>query len=277
MRILFIGGDARMRYAAQLLSEKHETAWLGEEAACEKPFGAVMLPLPLTRDGKTVFAPTEQDPITFERAFDAIARLADEQTLVLAGGENAALSAFCGEKGLSCANYFADETLTLQNAALTAEAALCLLSQSGGNALLGSNAVIAGSGRIAFFLAERLRACGASVTLAARNKDKRALAALNGYKTVPLEELPDILPQTDFTANTIPAPLFDETLFSRMRENSVYQELATLPQQPQKALAERYGIKYIFAGGLPGKYYPKTAGELIAQTAEEMLREFNCG
>lgn len=272
MKILFIGGDARMRYAAAELSRRHTAVFLEKAAAVEPPFDVIILPLPLTRDGRTVFS-SGANAVPFERIFGVIAELADEQTLVLAGGENAALSAFCAGKGSRFVNYFADETLTLKNAALTAEAALCLLSLNGENALLGSRAVIAGSGRIALFLAERLRACGAAVTIAARNKDKRALAALNSFNAVPIDGLADILPSADFTANTIPAPLFDDALFSKMRAGAVYEELASLPETPQREFAERYGIRYIFAGGLPGKYYPRTAGEYIARTAGELIRE----
>ena len=271
MRIMFIGGDARMRYAAEKLSETHEIAMLSGEERPEGVFDAIVLPLPLTKDGKTVFAPLEQSPLTFDTLFETLREFADEHTLVLAGGEAPALTELCEKLGCRPINYFARETLTLQNAALTAEAALCLLSQSGDGALLGSSVLVAGSGRIAFFLAERLRACGASVTFAARNKDKREQARLGGFEAISLDELPDALARFDYIANTIPAPLFDEAMFAKMRKTAVYQELASLPEQPQKAFAERFGIKYIYAGGLPGKYSPKAAGGFIAQAAEEIL------
>ena len=150
---------------------------------------------------------------------------------------------------------------------------MCLLSQSSDGALLGSAVLVAGSGRIAFFLADRLRACGSTVTFAARNPDKRELARLNGYAAISLDELAGVLPEFDFIANTIPAPIFDEAMFSKMKENAVYEELATLPEQPRRAFAERFGVKYIYAGGLPGKYSPKAAGGFIAQTLGEILEE----
>lgn len=272
MRILFVGGDARMGYAAKKLAEKHEISRLGgaDIPVPEGLFDAIILPLPLTKDGKTVFAPTEQTPLTFDTLVETIKGFADEHTFVLAGGEHSALTELCAKLGCKFVNYFARETLTLQNAALTAEAALCLLSQSGDGALLGSKVLVTGSGRIAFFLAERLRACGAEVTFAARNKDKLALARLNGFAAISLEELSDALSRFDYIANTIPAPLFDEALFSKMRGHAVYQELATLPEQPQRSFAERFDVKYIYAGGLPGKYFPKAAGEFIAQAFEEI-------
>ncbi|MDE6733593.1 MAG: hypothetical protein K2J77_12070 [Oscillospiraceae bacterium] len=265
MRILFAGGDARTEYAAKRLSRTHEIVKPGE---IRGRLDAVVLPLPLSKDGETVFG----SDLTFEALFEEIGKFADEHTLVLAGGEASALSELCERRGFTLINYFALEALTLKNAALTAEAALCLLSQSTDGALLGSETLVAGSGRIAMFLAERLRACQSKVTLAARDPAKRELFKLRGFiNAVPLDELPGVLPCFDFIANTIPAPIFGEEMFAKMREGAVYIELATLPAEPLRTFAERSGIKYIFAGGLPGKCSPKAAGEAIAETVEEIL------
>lgn len=269
MRILLAGGDARTEYAAKRLSELHELVKLGEEI--NGRLDAVVLPLPLTKDGETIFAST----LTFEALFAEVGEAVDEHTLVLAGGEASALSELCERRGLTLINYFALETLTLRNAALTAEAALCLLSQSTDGALLGSEALIAGSGRIAAFLAERLRACQCKVTLAARDPAKRELLKLRGFNAVSLDELTGVLPRFEYIANTIPAPLFGEEMFSKMREGAVYLELATLPEEPRRTLAERSGIKYIFAGGLPGKCSPKAAGEAIAEALNYTIYEIN--
>lgn len=269
MRILFVGGDSRMEYAAKRLSELHEILTLGE---AREGLDALVLPLPLTKDGKTV---CESD-LTFEALFEEVSEAsetADEHTLVLAGGEAAALSQLCRRRGFKLINYFALETLTLKNAVLTAEAALCLLSQSTDGALLGSDVLVLGSGRIAVFLAERLRACQSKVTFAARDPAKRELFKLRGFNAVSLNELPDALPRFDYIANTIPAPIFGEELFSAMKSGAVFMELATLPEQ--RAAAERFGIKYIFAGGLPGKCSPKAAGEFIAEAVEEILAKHN--
>ncbi len=267
MRILFIGGDTRMEYAARELEKLHEISRFGDE--CTGAFDVVVLPTPLTRDGKTIEIPNGS-PMTFEELCETIGGLADEHTLVLAGGECSALTKICGGLGCRFVNYFARETLTLQNAALTAETAMCLLSQSTDGALLGSRVLVTGSGRIAVFLAERLRACGAYVAFAARSADKRTLFGLNGYETIPLEELSARVGGFDFVANTIPAPLFGEAEFSAMRNGAVFMELATLPSQ--KAEAERFDINYIFAGGLPGKYSPKAAGGFIAAAVAEEIK-----
>ena len=274
MKILFIGGDKRMEYTAEKLSENHDISRFGGKfSASGGAFDVIILPLPLSKDGKTIFAPNEHSPLTFDELFQAIGGFADEHTIVLAGGENPALSEFCRDINCECVNYFACETLTLRNASLTAESALCLLSQSTDGALLGSETLITGSGRIAGFLAERLRVCGSEVTIAARNSAKREQFILNGYSAIPIEELSNVISKFDYIVNTIPAPIFDENMFSKIRLDAVYQELASLPEQPGKVLAEHCGIRYIYAGGLPGKYSPKAAGEFIADTIEEIIRK----
>lgn len=266
MRILFIGGDKRMRYAAQSLSKEHETAAFGFDKNARGVFDAIVLPLPLTKDGATLFSPNEADPPTFDKLFDIIRDFADERTIILAGGEHSALTELCRRLGCRFVNYFANEKLTLQNAALTAEAAVSLLVESSEGALLGSEVLITGSGRIAVFLAERLRAFGASVTLAARSSEKRELLRLGGYSAAPIEGL--CVSKFDYIVNTIPALVFGEDAFSQMG-NAVYTELATLPRSPYEDFANKYNIRYIYAGGLPGKYSPKAAGEFIALTVRE--------
>lgn len=272
MRILFVGGDKRMEYAALKLSKRFGVSFYGEELS--EVYQAVVLPLPLTKDSATVFSPNFENPLTFEELFDEINKYTDEHTTVFAGGGCYKLTELCEKLGLKLVNYFDDEPLTLQNAALTAEAAMCMLSQSGDGALLNSQTLILGSGRIAVFLAERLRACQSNVTIAARNAAKRERLRLNGFDTIPLEYIPNVIQTFDYVSNTIPAPLFDEKLFSKMKSGSVYQELATMPSEFKKTMtssAPHCGVKYINAGGLPGKYFPKAAGEFIAADLKTQL------
>ncbi len=267
MRILFIGGDSRMEYAARRLAETHKVSRLGDE--CKGAFDAIVLPLPLTRDEKTIAIPNSS-PMTFDKLGEIIGELADEHTLVLAGGKSNVLNKICENIGCELVNYFARETLTLQNAALTAEAALCLLSQSGDGALLNSDSLILGSGRIAVFLGKRLQTCGAHVTFAARSPEKRTLLKLFGYEAITLDDVHKQLYKFDYVVNTIPVQIFGEEMFYSMKKQAVYMELASLPEQ--KAIFEHYGINYIFAGGLPGRYSPKAAGEFIAEAVEEEIK-----
>ncbi len=253
MKILFLGGDARMSHAAAVLSRSHEVFFSGES------FPVIVLPVPLTKNGTDIFSPTETIPI------ETVARFAEPSALILAGGECERLTSLCAGRSLRLVNYFSSETLTLRNAALTAECAVSLLAQSTDGSLLGSRVLITGYGRISRELARRLKAFGADCAVAARRREARAEARLHGFEAFSTEEIPAHISGFDFIANTVPAPLFTERDFSAMRENCVFMELASLPNTPPPAPR----VRYIHASGLPGRYSPKTAGEYIA---EELLR-----
>ncbi len=270
MRILVIGGDRRMDYAAEKLSELYETKRLGSDSdpGVSGSFGALVLPLPLSKNGSHVFAPFLREPVGFE----VIGEFADENAMIFAGGTSPELAELCVGKGYRLENYFASETLTLKNAALTAEAACAMLSQSTDGALLNSSALITGYGRIARFLAKRLCANGCKVTVAARRAEQRENAVLDGFSAVPVEEMTGTLCDYDFVVNTVPFALFSEKEFRSMRGECVFMELATLPEQPTRSIAESCGIKYVYASGLPGKCSPKAAGIYIA---EEILKTLN--
>ncbi len=181
------------------------------------------------------------------------------------------LTEMCAENGYIFVNYFAEEALILKNAALTAEAASALLSQSTDGALLGSRSLITGYGRIGRMLAYRLAANGSSVTIAARRAEQRTAAELDGFSSVNISDIGDALGNIDFIANTVPCALFNAEHFSAMKSSAVFIELATLPEQSSKPLAESHGIQYIYAPGLPGKHSPIAAGEAIAETIADKL------
>ena len=268
MKVLVIGGDTRMDYAADKLSELYETQRLSDNCSeLSGCFDVLVLPLPLTKNGTDIFAPKSGEPI----AFEIIEKFAKENALILAGGDSPLLLRICAEKGFSPENYFSRETLTLKNAVLTAEAACAMLSQSTNGALLYSSALITGYGRISRALAVRLKANGCSVTVAARRREQRTAAELDGFEAVSPEDMPKTLCNFNYIANTVPYPLFSEKDFSEMQKECVFMELASLPEQPTRSLAEKHGINYIYASGLPGKCSPQKAGEFIAEEIINIL------
>lgn len=261
MKILVIGGDKRMDYAAERLSEVCETVRFGaEDAVVDERFDVIVLPLPLTKNGTEIFAPLLEKPLGFE----VVGEFAEKNALVFAGGDSPRLSEFCVENGFRLENYFEHEALTLRNAALTAEAACAMLSQSTDDALMNSRALITGYGRIAKFLAARLKANDCRVTIAARRAEQREEAVAAGYSAVSVEKMSNALSEFDFIANTVPSALFSEDDFRAVRAECVFIELATLPEQPTRSFAESCGIKYIYASGLPGKCSPRAAGRCMA-------------
>lgn len=259
MKIKFLGGDERMRYAADALSAYYDIALPKDQA------DVLVLPLPLTKNGKDLFAPNSPKPVPIEE----VAFHAGEKAIILAGGECDLLTSLCKERSLKLVNYFQSETLTLKNAALTAENACMLLMESTNGALLGANVLITGFGRIAKELSRRLSSFGCRCTIAARRREVRCEAELCGFKAVPADT-PDCT-AFDFVINTVPAALFSEETFAAMPKSCVFLELATLPELLTRPLAEKNGIRCIYGSGLPGKYSPKAAGEFIAEEIQRLL------
>lgn len=261
---LFLGGDRRIIYAAELISRSGTVRAVGLPGDFPPPEGRcsrVVLPLPFSRDGENLNAPLSE--ITMPLGI--IKDYAESGGTVYSGGTSPQLEQLCSENGLRLVNYFAGEELTLKNALLTAEGAISLLISESDGALFNSSAVITGYGRIAYYLARLLREFRCRVTIAARNPVQRERAILDGFCALPASLAGLAAESADFVINTVPAELIGADCFGRMRNTALYMELASKPAQPEKALVEAAGIKYIPAAGLPGKFSPRTAGEAIAQ------------
>lgn len=271
MKILFIGGDKRMNYAADSMSAAFDVSRLGmgDFPEPEGRFDVIVLPLPLTKNGREIYAPLSEKTLDLS----IISQFAKENAIVFAGGEFPDTFKCCDKNGYTFVNYFSEEALTLKNAALTAEAACAILSQSTDGALLGSAALITGYGRISRYLARQLAAHGASVIIAARRAEQRTQAELDGFAAVHTDNIGSVIKDVDFIANTVPSALFTAEHFAKVKAGAVFAELATLPDQPSKPLAEGFKIRYVFASGLPGKYSPRAAGEAIADTIRNICNK----
>lgn len=158
-------------------------------------------------------------------------------------------------------DYARDETLALENAELTAEAALPPLLARLPCPLRGSRILILGFGRIGKRLAWKLHTLGAAVTVAARRPEALALARILGLQAEPLGPQLQGLAVYDAVVNTVPAPVICDAQLSAIRPDAALLELASLPGGFCPPAAERAG--YLAARGLPGVYAPEAAAAVI--------------
>lgn len=269
--ILFIGGDKRIIYAAGLISQSARTFALGLGGDFPGPDGkysGIVLPLPFSRDGTIINAPSSDKPLPLE----IIAEYAQPGAFVMSGGTSEKLESICAANRLKLCNYFASEELTLKNALLTAEGAVSLLISGSDTALCDSSAVITGYGRIARYLARLLREFRCRITVTARNPVQRQAALLDGFCALPAELTGLAASNADLIINTAPAQLLTESDFEKLRRGAVYLELATRAGRPEQSWAVPAGVNYINGAGLPGKFSAKTAGEAIANSVLAVMR-----
>lgn len=176
--------------------------------------------------------------------------------------------------GIRVCDLLCDPLYAAMNAALTAEAALALLIENSDGALFGSRALICGWGRIAKGLAFRLRALGSSVTVAARSGRSRAECAAFGLDSIDFEELEGRIGAFPYLINTVPARVLSDELLCLIDENALLLELASPPGGFDRNLAQNISLHTLAAPGLPGKFSPRAAAELMKKT---ICQEIECG
>ena len=228
MKIAVIAGDARQSYLSALLqADGHEVCAYrsGERAEL------YLFPLP-----------TGEHPVLNE----------------LPAGSTALVAGFCGQHpGLKLLDYY-DESVRLENAAVTAEGALLLAMQNSPGTLYGSRVLVAGFGRIGKRLCALLRGFQADIFVYARSPEARTLATLEGFHALSSPDNPN---RFDFVFNTVPAPVFSET------PAALCVELASAPG----GFAD--GDAVIHGGGLPGKTAPLAAAEIIRRSVLRIFQK----
>ncbi len=194
--------------------------------------------------------------------------------LALGGRVSARAQAAADEAGVELIDYFARPELTTLNAIPTAEGCLSLLMQKRRRTLWDSAILVVGYGRVGQALAQRLAALGARVTAAARSAGQRALALSHGCAdAADTAELERIAPGFGTVVNTAPAPLLTARVLAALPAGSLIVDLASRPGGTDFAAAKAMGHTAIHALSLPAVYAPESAGEYIARTVLEILRE----
>ena len=200
-------------------------------------------------------------------------RAARPGALALGGMLSEEAKAIAAEAGVELVDYFAREELILCNAIPTAEGCIGILMAERTRTLWNSAILLAGFGPVGQALGVRLAALGAQVTVAARRPAQRALAESFSLRAVDLARLEQAAPAFDTVVNTIPAQVLTAPVLARLRPGSLIVDLASRPGGTDFDAAARCGHKAIHALSLPAACAPETAGEIVARTVCEMLRE----
>lgn len=240
MRFLVFGNDKRQTCLKELLQKEHTVL-----SAADGTPDAVVLPCPS-------FDAEGQPRI--DGGFAALTPYLTEGTTVFC----------CGKTPLSesvpahFTDLLADETAVMQNARLTAEAALMAVMQHTQDTLQSRRCLVVGYGRIGAFLCPLLRAAGAKVAVHARRESSRAAAEGFGFKTCAPATLNA---PCSLVFNTVPAQALTAAELSCLGKDCLWVELASFPGGlPQDGT---FAGSVLPAGGLPGKYLPVAAARVL--------------
>ncbi len=279
-----IGGDARNAALANMLAAEGITVYcsgfehspqLLTGVASTDPFTAVLmadtviLPMPPTVDGAVLNAPLSTYKITLDDEFCEALR----GKVVLAGIAGKLKAVSDSYAKLNIFDYYANESFLLRNAQATAEGAAAELIVRYPRTICGSEILITGCGRISRFLAPLLRSFGGSVSIASRKAEDMAWTVSSGMKALSFTKAMRMAREFDIIVNTVPAMVINHSFVEGVSENAMLMDLASLPGGIDFEACEKKHVNAFRALGLPGKYSPLTAAEIIKDTIMLMLEE----
>jgi dipicolinate synthase subunit A len=263
-KVCIIGGDVRLKTVKHHLEKQNlfvSTYGLYPEDRGDVSIAdIVILPVPTTKDNKTVFAPLTNRVIELEEIYEKTA-----EQLILCCNYNF-------EKR-RCIDYNTLDSYALLNAVPTAEGAIKVAIEQTDFTLWQSNILVIGYGRVGKILADRLKNLGANVTVSARKpKDFANLEAL-GFSYINTENIPNLFLGYDIIFNTVDTTVLPDSSLKNL-PSSLLIDLSSKGGFNLE-YAKSVGLNAMMLPALPGKTAPKTAGKILAKTISELIRFYN--
>lgn len=277
-KVLIVGGDLRMVYLAnQMLQHnmvsviglKHERLEKGIDYGVNynEAYDVIIGGIPLSRDGETIHSPTvdEKIPITL---------LWDIKAEVFVGCKIPTfVFNYFNVRGTKVVDILERGDFAIPNALPTAEGAIEVAMRHTPYILSGSSCLVLGFGRCGKVLAAKLKEMGCKVSVEARKQKDLDFIWSYGFTPIPLETLPEHIGKYDIIFNTIPRLMIDQAMLKRIPQDTLLIDLASKPGGIDFEEAKKQNILAIHALGLPGKCAPRTAAEIIAKCASNILGE----
>ncbi len=278
-KFIIIGGDRRQLYMADYLEKNGygvSVYGLPEKGReCTKDLKksvsdaqGIILPLPVTRDGKYIYS-----VVPLKETLDETAALFTEKHTVFGGMFSRTLRTRLEKSGAEIYDYFEREDVTLMNSVPTAQGILKTMLENIEFTVNSSKCAVFGYGRIAKVTANVLSAIGAEVTVCVRKKNDIVLAQVNGYNGCLIDDFRNIASEFDVIINTVPACVIDRSILENVRADCLIIDVASAPYGTDFAAADELGINALQCSSLPGKTAPKTAGRIIVQGILNTLKE----
>lgn len=230
----------------------------------------IIFPLPFSKDGKNVFSITSQT-----LPFDSIIRYINNKQLVFGGMFNSSAETKLKKKTLNVYDYFRIEEVTVKNTVPTVQGIIKIITDNVEYTISGSKCAVFGYGRTAKLTAEILKAFGAEVTVCARKEGDRASAEIRGMKSSSISGFVRIANEFDIIINTIPSIIINREILENLNKNCMIIDVASAPYGVDYACANDLSINAMQCPSLPGKIAPKTAGEIIGNAINKIIKEEN--
>lgn len=275
-----LGGDQRQLYLAQLLQQDGNPVYLWgfdrvagvKQASLEQAVTAdvVVLPLPVSQDGSTLYLPLSVSNIALE---DLWPLLNSSSQLICGGNIRQSVLLGANKAGVTLTDYFSREEVQVGNAVPTAEGAIQAAMEATKHTIHGAQVLVIGYGRIGKVLARDLSGLGATVTVSARRFCDLAWIEAMGCRTMQTGKLAGHLKDFSLIFNTVPALVLTRPLLEELRRPCTVIDVASEPGGVDCSAAEELEVPVIWARALPGKAAPLTAAEVLRRAIYHILEE----
>ena len=282
MRVIFLGGDMRQKYASEYINANGISS--KTYMTFEYDFNvrndinnsdAVVMPLPISYDG--VYLNMKSNT---KISLNDIITISPKSSIILGGNIPIDIIEYAESIEKKIIDYNKNESFLINNALLSAEGAIYYAMEKMSGSIYGSQIAIWGFGRIGKILAYMLKSQGANITIFARKDIDRAWSNIIGYKAIRISDdcvkkLHDLKFDYDIIFNTIPKQVMDEEFISKINNNALIIDLASSPYGIDDALVKKYKLNYYHEPGIPGRYAPKSAGDIIGKAIINILEQEN--
>ncbi len=260
-KITLVGGDGRLVILKKELEKEGffvDTLGLFEnDNGRIETSDIIILPIPTTKDKKTVFCPLSNREILLSQIGDRI----DNDKLILSCNY-----IFENKNNI---DFGALDSYALLNAVPTAEGAIKLAIENTDFTLWKSKVLVIGFGRVGKILADRLKSLGADVTISARKTKDFAMISALGFDYIDTNSLNRESLPFDIIFNTVDVKVIEDEKLKELKCDLMI-DLSTFGGFDLE-YAKECGLNAIKAPALPMKTAMRTAAEILFQTVMQII------
>lgn len=197
----------------------------------------------------------------------------DPNTKLFVGKTTGEFLTSCKKQKIDVISYIEKKEFKIANAVPTAEGAIKLYMDLSRQTVAESRMLVLGYGHCGKALSLRLKALGACVSVFARNYEDRIAGKTLGLDMRDYKEFSKLAKQKTCIFNTVPEQILKASILGSIPKTSLIIDLASLPGGTDFELCKELQITAVHALSLPGRYFPVTAGIILADTIVNMINE----
>ncbi|MBO4290871.1 MAG: dipicolinate synthase [Lachnospiraceae bacterium] len=269
--ITLLGGDRRIACMAPVLIQKgcrltgfsvFECPLIPPSPSLKKALenaGTVICGIPFSR-GETLLS-TSGPPVLLSE----LKRHLRKKQLLFGGLIPENFRRHCEERQIECFDFLKDPSLTLMNAAATAEGAVSEALLGRDTLLCGHSCLVLGYGRCGSLIADRLYGLRGEVTVCSADPIELSDAMSHGLQTFSLADLSREISRFDYIFNTIPVCCLTEDILKQVRPKCLIIDIASDRKGADYEAAKNLSVNLRYCPGLPGKYAAVSCAQQMAQ------------